>query len=302
MPRLRDNGWLKSEVASLKAAGVTDVISMLTISEEVEVGLIFEGEFCEEMGLRFHRYSLPDRSASAWLAGVLLAPEEAVQQKVFLVNSEEAHQGTPAVTGGWRCRTMHIHPSAIKQIAADIKPFGTVRDVVFPSPTIEDIQLTQELLYLHRRSEMANSPLERQSRIVALIGHLCERYAGINQNASEARSREFHLVRRARDYLQENLAFKVTLDELSNVASLPPFRLLRAFQLTFGLTPHAYQTQARVRAAYAMLRLQTNIADIAAQTGFADQAHLTRVFKSLMGATPGQYRTALAAARPNARP
>jgi AraC-like DNA-binding protein len=218
-----------------------------------------------------------------------------------LVNSEEAHQGTPAVTGGWRCRTMHIHPSAIKQIAADIKPFGTVRDVVFPSPTIEDIQLTQELLYLHRRSEMANSPLERQSRIVALIGHLCERYAGINQNASEARSREFHLVRRARDYLQENLAFKVTLDELSNVASLPPFRLLRAFQLTFGLTPHAYQTQARVRAAYAMLRLQTNIADIAAQTGFADQAHLTRVFKSLMGATPGQYRTALAAARPNAR-
>ncbi len=62
MPRLRDNGWLKSEVASLKAAGVTDVISMLTISEEVEVGLIFEGEFCEEMGLRFHRYSLPDRS------------------------------------------------------------------------------------------------------------------------------------------------------------------------------------------------------------------------------------------------
>jgi protein-tyrosine phosphatase len=62
MPRPREGQWLKGEIASLQAAGVTDLVSMLTISEEVEIGLVFESDLCAEFGLRFHRYSLPDRS------------------------------------------------------------------------------------------------------------------------------------------------------------------------------------------------------------------------------------------------
>jgi protein-tyrosine phosphatase len=62
MPRPRGNEWLKGEIVSLKNCGVTDLVSMLTMSEEVEVGLLFEPEFCEEVGIRFHRCSLPDRT------------------------------------------------------------------------------------------------------------------------------------------------------------------------------------------------------------------------------------------------
>ncbi len=62
MPRPRDGEWLKGEITSLKNCGVTDLVSMLTMSEEVEIGLLFESNFCDEVGLRFHRYSLPDRT------------------------------------------------------------------------------------------------------------------------------------------------------------------------------------------------------------------------------------------------
>ncbi len=42
-----------------------------------------------------------------------------------------------------------------------------------------------------------------------------------------------------------------------------------------------------------MIRRSEPLVDIAAATGFADQAHMTRVFKDIMGATPGQHRAAL---------
>jgi AraC-like DNA-binding protein len=214
---------------------------------------------------------------------------------IELINAEEVHQGTPAVPEGWRCLTIHIHPGVIRSVAQELKSFTPVPSVAFQGPTFEDVDLARELLDLHCCSEMASSSLERQSRIVALIARLLARHADTRLQAP-ARPQEPLAVRRALAYLNENLSDKVTLDELAASAGITPFRLLRAFQQALGLTPHAYQTQARVRMAHAMVRRQASLADVAAATGFADQAHLTRVFKSIMGATPGQYRTAALAA------
>jgi AraC-like DNA-binding protein len=97
-------------------------------------------------------------------------------------------------------------------------------------------------------------------------------------------------VTRARAYLDEELSNKITLQKLAVVSGLTPFRLLRAFTRCVGLTPHGYQVQARIRRAHALLTGGTAIADAAAAVGFADQAHLTRVYKTIMGATPGQFR------------
>jgi transcriptional regulator GlxA family with amidase domain len=56
-----------------------------------------------------------------------------------------------------------------------------------------------------------------------------------------------------------------------------------------GITPHAYQTQVRVRHAKSLLCAGLPIATVAAQTGFYDQAHLTRHFKGIVGLPPGRY-------------
>jgi AraC-like DNA-binding protein len=208
-----------------------------------------------------------------------------------LINAEEAHCGTPVNGGGWRCRTIHINPQMVQNTVADLRRYSPASSIAFLGPTFDDPDAARELLELHRRSESAASALERQSWLVTLIARLLLRHSEA-AIAIPAREREPRAVELARSYLVENLGDKVTLDELAATSGIPPFRLLRAFQQAIGLTPHAYQTQTRIRAASRMLRAQHPLADIAVVTGFADQAHLTHTFKAIMGMTPGQYRDA----------
>lgn len=208
-----------------------------------------------------------------------------------LINAEEAHYGTPVDGKGWRCRTIHINPWMVQNTAADLRRYAPASSVVFLGPTFDDPEAARELLELHRRSESEASALERQSWLVTLIARLLLRHSETVVSIA-ARPREPHAVELARDYLAENMGDKVTLDELAMTSGIPPFQLLRAFQQSVGLTPHAFQTQTRIREACRMLRSQHPLADIAIMLGFADQAHLTRSFKAIMGMTPGQYRDA----------
>jgi AraC-like DNA-binding protein len=208
-----------------------------------------------------------------------------------LINSDEIHEGWPAANEGWKCRTIHVHPAAIQRVADEHRSFGRNSPVAFRGPTFNDPSLARRLLDLHRHSEGDGSSLERQSLIVGLISCLLSRHAETSVEL-HGRDNEPRAVTRARTFLDENLSDKVTLDNLAAVAELTPFRLLRSFRKAIGLTPHEYQLQARVRQAHERLRRREQLADIAAAVGFADQAHMTRVFKSIMGATPGQFRAA----------
>ena len=77
---------------------------------------------------------------------------------------------------------------------------------------------------------------------------------------------------------------------MAQAAGLPPFRIFRAFLRATGMTPHVYQRQARVRFAAGMIRFGHPLREVAMAAGFADQAHLTRIFRKTMGVTPGAYR------------
>ncbi len=68
MPRPRGGAWLERELASLKIFGVTDLVSMLTPSEEAELDLQLESDYCAKLGLRFHRHPVADR-------GIPMQPE-----------------------------------------------------------------------------------------------------------------------------------------------------------------------------------------------------------------------------------
>ena len=78
---------------------------------------------------------------------------------------------------------------------------------------------------------------------------------------------------------------------ICEAASLSEAYLIRAFEQRYHMTPHAYLINRRIQHAQTQLREGALIADIAHQTGFADQAHFQRVFKKYLAATPGQYKT-----------
>lgn len=59
-----------------------------------------------------------------------------------------------------------------------------------------------------------------------------------------------------------------------------------------GITPHAFQTNLRIGHACTLSRAGDPPAAVAAACGFADQSHLTRVFKRAVGVTPAGFARA----------
>jgi AraC-like DNA-binding protein len=183
-----------------------------------------------------------------------------------------------------------IYPTAelVQQAASEL--VGHPYDVpFFPVPVIDDPYLATLFVRMHTSFEAADTALERTSRLLWLLAHLVQRHADDHPPPCAAAS-EHQAVRRVRQYLEQHYAQHIALDDLAAVARLSPFHLLRVFRSEVGLPPHAYLTYVRVRQAQRLLLADLPIADVAAQTGFADQSHLTRHFKRIVGVPPGHYR------------
>lgn len=81
-----------------------------------------------------------------------------------------------------------------------------------------------------------------------------------------------------------------TLEALAAELGTSPFALLRAFKKQYGMPPHTWLTDARVRRARRMLDAGIAPADAAAEVGFTDQPHLNRHFTRIVGVPPGAYQ------------
>lgn len=99
------------------------------------------------------------------------------------------------------------------------------------------------------------------------------------------------LARRLRRVLDERFTESFTIAEVAAELTVRPSQLARAFSQTYGLAPHQYVLSRRVDLARRLLVDGAPAASAAAQAGFFDQAHLTRHFRRILGATPGAFAT-----------
>jgi AraC-like DNA-binding protein len=101
-------------------------------------------------------------------------------------------------------------------------------------------------------------------------------------------------VRRARAFLHDALAEKITLDQLAEHAGLDKFHLVRAFRHQVGLPPYEYLTYLRVARARELLRSGVLVAEVAQQVSFYDESQLHRHFRRIVGVAPGVYARSFA--------
>ncbi|MFT3775973.1 MAG: helix-turn-helix transcriptional regulator [Minicystis sp.] len=104
-------------------------------------------------------------------------------------------------------------------------------------------------------------------------------------------------MRRAREYLHDAVAEKVTLDALADHAGLDKFHLVRAFRAEVGLPPYDYLTHVRVARAARLLARGASAAEAAQAVGFYDESQLHRHFRRIIGLTPGRFARSLAEPR-----
>ena len=99
----------------------------------------------------------------------------------------------------------------------------------------------------------------------------------------------------ARDLIQDCFRSRLTVRQLAGILDVDPLHLSRCFRRRFGCSPGDFLRQCRVRHAVGLLGSRDrSLAEVALDSGFADQAQLTKAFKRLTGMTPGQYRKLLA--------
>lgn len=96
--------------------------------------------------------------------------------------------------------------------------------------------------------------------------------------------------RRVLELMEAGADRHLTLDALAREAGLSLAHFARAFKESVGRAPHQYLMTLRLERARRMLEApDAALSDVAARAGFADQAHLTRLFKRAFGVTPGAF-------------
>jgi AraC-like DNA-binding protein len=126
------------------------------------------------------------------------------------------------------------------------------------------------------------SELERGTLIV-------ETLSAMMGKSHEAQERAPLAVRRARAFLHDAIADKITLDDLAEHAAFDKFHLLRAFRAAVGLPPYEYLTQLRISRVKGLLQRGVRVAEAAQAVGFCDESQLHRHFRRIVGVTPGSY-------------
>jgi AraC family transcriptional regulator len=135
--------------------------------------------------------------------------------------------------------------------------------------------------------------------LTLLHGHLRESPANATSAAGvRQRGLARWQSREAIEYINANLASKLTLAEIAKVVCLSNGHFSRAFKISHGVSPWAYIIMARVERAKRMIRATREpLSQIASACGFADQAHLCNAFRRRVGVSPGIWRRAHLAVR-----
>ena len=207
---------------------------------------------------------------------------------LFIVHPGEIHSNRCFDPSGCSYRTLFIEPELLRRTAAEA--FGRHLGLpFFPTSVIFDKDVLALFLQLHMALENPASTLERESLLGSFSARLIARYGERRASIDSLNSKPVG-VKRACEYLIEHYAEQVILEQLARVVGLSRYHFNRVFSEQIGMPPHAFQTQVRVARARAFLLEGWSICEVAARTGFADQSHLTRHFKRLVGITPGRYQ------------
>ncbi len=199
---------------------------------------------------------------------------------VIVLHPDELHDGGAGSDEPLLYRMLYVEPSLIRR-ALGGGPLPFVRDPVLAGPALRDV-LVPALACLR-------TPLDELQWDDLLGRAAMELARHARARPRPARRPDERAGRVARDYLAEHRTRPVRVAELQALTGLDRFELSRQFRALFGTSPYRFHLMRRLEAARAMVARGVPLVEVAAETGFADQSHLTRHFRNAFGMPPGQW-------------
>ncbi|MFH1059704.1 MAG: AraC family transcriptional regulator [Pseudomonadota bacterium] len=209
---------------------------------------------------------------------------------VCVVHPGEIHTSKAFDDYGWMYRMFYVTEELMAQTAAQISGRGCVTPF-FSTPVIRDDDLFRRMNKLHCLLEdTPTASIDNESYLLNMLASLIVRHADCKPSGANMRiySKQIKTVKQ---YINQHIGEDLKLKTLADMACISPYYFIRLFKREVGVTPHIYITHKRIKLAKQLLAEGRSIAEVAMQTGFVDQNHMTNRFKTIVGFTPGQFKT-----------
>ncbi|WP_151481867.1 helix-turn-helix domain-containing protein [Streptomyces albicerus] len=248
---------------------------------------------------RFDRHRYAPHAHEEFTIGVCVGGSEIIDYRggrihagpgsIVVLSPGEMHTGGPATSDGYAYRALYAEVPLLTEGTWSVPHF---RDAI-----LDDPELAAALRLTHTELSACPDPLETESRIPWLLTALARRHSTA-QPVCDTIPGADRIAATVRDRLADELLAPPSLADLATDLGLSRYQLLRAFRTSMGIPPYAWLAQHRVNRARGLLESGHRPAEAAALVGFADQAHLTRWFRRVLGVTPAAYRNSVQDVRP----
>ena len=152
-----------------------------------------------------------------------------------------------------------------------------------------------EILLYEKRQDFQSGAFFLDGITAALASHLIRYYsADAPLIANSVGGMAPSTLRRCIALMDAGLERNLRLGELAREAGLSTSHFIRSFRDSTGKTPYQFLLDRRIQRAQALIRdPRTSLTEIAKSSGFANQHHMARIFRSVTGVTPSAYRRSL---------
>ncbi len=234
--------------------------------DEFSFGVIDAGHACYHNGRRQHSIQ----------TGMLVT-----------INPGDIHACNPEQSA-WSYRMLFIDTGWLGQLQAEL--FESMHEDYCPfrGDYQSDPGFYRNFDHLY---QLLSDPSQAMAAETGLIEYLCPLLERQPSPIGDRHQRRPEL-QRAAELIMDRLDANLRLEQLCAVSGVSRYQLIRLFRKHYGLPPHAWQLDQRIRRARQLLKQpQSSLGEIAFQLGFSDQAHFQRHFRQRTALTPGQFQS-----------
>jgi AraC-like DNA-binding protein len=197
-----------------------------------------------------------------------------------ILHPDELHDGAAGAEGGFGYRIVYIDPALVQQalggrplpfVPAPIVPKGVVRNRI-PSAVWR-----------------LDEPIDALARVdlAAAVADMLASLSG--ERAGNKASLRLASLFSVRDLIAADPAMPHPVERLEGLSGLDRWTLARQFRAAFGTSLRSFRTMRQLDRARRMIGAGAPLAEVALKAGFADQSHMSRLFKRTYGLTPARW-------------
>lgn len=211
---------------------------------------------------------------------------------------------TPAgIKSGWRwhekskCIVITLNPKKLETFTQSEMGVLLTDQQLCDLPQFEDSDLTTAALMLldALRTAGAGSAIMFESLARVFLVKLVQKYGDDRTREIEfSSSFTANHYKRVLDYVSDNFREPIQVEDMARYAGFSEAHFSRLFKSVIGDSPYQFLMRYRVERAEKMMRDRSKpLINVALECGFADQPHLTRIFKQYRNVTPNAWRKSL---------